>query len=1176
MTVFSAKRSVKPVRQQVVAQLQAPTPLWKRSLLRRGGENDKGGPAGNGQDADEEGREECKDIIQELSLSVEPIVEELGDETILAMKKAGTLEVEDDEVLALFRKHKAMKGKLLFEAENANNIGVEHFGYGDIPFARTFFEKALEMINRPQKTAAQELSDLHEFILAKYNGERTNLYDALAAGEFKLSLSRRRFVEIMKNLGYPGDADRLYTIANTNGKNDGKVTTVELDRVIKAQPLRLDEMDREPVEKGIVLSNIAACDMQQNNAGEALHKLREAGKIIQYAAERGDGDLRVQRVMGNVASAYILLGAHDCALNYLSASLTQREAVQSSHDPDILNVLYLIGYCFLVKANRFDIVFDRKRMDSRQQENPVEVNYSLALCAFKDRLRRQQAAMEASMQDFPGGSDQLRLDIARSHEVIAEIHDQRGELERAMKHLELAVKQKEEMLAEGDPDLLNSWNVYASVAVEAGLFEEAINVLEKAYTASVALFGENSLSVATEQFYMALVNFRIGIHLAKGDREQAEASFKIAVTNLQRVISVRTEYCGEESPEVCECHQLMGNILLAIGDRKGARRSFQRALLLRTKVMGTTHVAVASSCHALGCFYARTPRRHQEAIFLLRKAVRIREKRLEEDSLHLAESLHELGSALLRRHAAGDTEAALPLLSRAAQIREKKAGRRSLSYAASMQQVGQAHLQLELYSEARLYFQAALSIREQLAGKKAIQTAMTHFALGLTFYNLGDFNLAMKQLKLSYSAREAFFGPEHPHSADSLHLIGMVYVKKGDMNASLPFLLRSLDIRIKLNEEECQERLEDSDEDEATRRAHQVRVNNMKPEMSIAVSLRPPPPPPPVQQKMPGKKGSKRNLSKAELEEVKREARDGKQSPSIITSMTRAFGSIKPNGISGDGLPGMETRSTFSSRISPVPQNNAAAAVGDEEDDDSELLVEDVGVDVTGTYAGPIGNLMHLVAVVHMDQEDLDQARYHLSRAICIRKEVFGARSGEYAESLHLMGTFWTKMERSVSALKCFQRALRVREQACGHMHESIATTCTELGRVLAEVGQPHEASLYLLRAIGIREQLFGPNDEVVLRLKETCCNLEAEGMHYDPVAGGEALPHFSQRTAESHLHGYGASAVGSVKNPTATGRSTTEKSSNANETPRGDPRGDDASARTGAASTRTAAVRPS
>lgn len=89
-----------------------------------------------------------------------------------------------------------------------------------------------------------------------------------------------------------------------------------------------------------------------------------------------------------MAIAYIHLQDLDAALHYLAAMLERREEKLGRLHSEVLNVLFLSGYSFLLKANRFNIVQDGRRMDKKKQENAVEVNYHLSLCAFKDRIRR--------------------------------------------------------------------------------------------------------------------------------------------------------------------------------------------------------------------------------------------------------------------------------------------------------------------------------------------------------------------------------------------------------------------------------------------------------------------------------------------------------------------------------------------------------------------------------------------------------------------------------------------------------------------------------------------------------------------------------------------------------------------------------------------------------------------
>jgi len=1185
----------KLTRNQILRQLREPEETGALARLRAKlrtqlgqGEEEEGATFKDSGDEEEDDDDEFKDVADELCLTVEPQVEELGEPAILDLKRSGKLNVDDDDIIQRFKRHKARQGKAMFEAENANNLGVEYFGFGDMVGALAYFKRALESCSKETKPAAQELAEFKDFIKQQYDGDLQAFYTALSDGEWRLALGRRRFVTVMKKVSYPGDPDRLFSMLDFCSK-DGKATMTEVDALLQTKGARLSRMDNDSIQKGVILNNIGACHLQQGNYIVGLQRLREASKIIQQASENVDDDSVVHRVMSNIAVAYINLGDIDAAINFISRVLNRREATSGVLESDALNALYLSGYCFLVKANRFDIIYDQKRMDDRKQENAIEVNYNLAQCAFKERLRRQQLALDGISNAIDGEEveigrvEQLRLDVSRSHEIIAEIHDKRRELDRAIPHLRKAVSHKEAILSESDPEMLSSWNILASVCMRSGLFEEALEVMEKAISASIVLFGETSLAVATEVLHVGLILFRMASQqIGAGDRELAAGSFQLAVEKLTEAKEVQAELLGDEDEEFASTVQLLGSVYLAAGQRREARRHFEQALLIRVALLGRADVATASSAHALGTLYARMPRRQKEALQLLRKASLIRERRLGGESLYLAESLHELGSVLLRQRNRRDHELALQHLSRAAKIRERKLGKESLKYASSLHQVGQAHAHLGLFGEARLYLQAALALRERLTSKRSAQVAMSRFALGVTLYNLGELGSAMKELRGAYVARESMYGTEHAQSADCLHQIGVVHFKGGEPQAALPFMLRALEIRKRLNAVDVAAREEDSDEDprDLLRRAsaRDKRIQRMR-ELSRKEQTREEKHRKIAERRIQEENNREKRRSGVERQKLKSAAqadnkkgmRSSKYFTGVFKSLRSKSGAWSSQGESDAGVSSSSPRSPQSSeqegsdsdagsdgsdgirnhnasprdrdkhgkRQSPgrnltggfpvqgEPKNKTDAATpsgsdqAGDDSDDSNVCLDDIGVDIRGWLAGAIGSSMLTLAIVYMEIKDHRAARMYLRSAICIREEVFGSVSTEHGEALHVYGVLNQKQDQLVIALRYFRDALHVREKASGHAHESTAASCIAMGEVLVSLGHGEDANIYLLRGINIRESLFGPEDAVVKGLKDKWGKLMAAWMQYDPVKQGEALPHFSRRSPESFLHGF-------------------------------------------------------
>ena len=1030
------------------------------------------------------------DVAQNLGLSADPVVQEIGEESLLELKKSGNLDSHDDNVIAAFKKHKATIGKSLFEAENTNYWGVEMYLLGDYHTAFDYFSQALKLTSEKKKSAAAELAVLKAFIKERYDGSEEMLYTELVRGEWRSALGHKKFVEALSRLEYPGDADRVFTMLDSVA-NDGKVSLPELTSTLKAKTVRLNSMDREPIQKGIVLSNLACCSLQRGDVMSALQSFRESLRIVRLAAgKKRDSDDNVVTIMTNIAVAYIHLGDTDAALHTLSVVLERREMSQGRLHEDALAILHLVGYAFLVKANRFQILGDRQRMDNRKQDNPLLVNYHFALCAFKERLLRQQTslskmpALDSVLCDV-GARHQLELHIARSHEVIAEIHDKCEDLDRARDHLSASLQYKKEILDAADPDLFSTLNMYAGVCARSGRDKEALESMSLAMRASEELFGYKSSAVATQLFHLGLLHLRIAFGATA---PRVKDVLQKSIEQLQQCLSLRSELFGLESEEVAATAHLLGSVHFAAGDVQQARRSYEKALLIRIS-LASNDATIACSAHALGSLCIRCPRRLNDGVVLLQKAAAIRRRQLGEDSLYLADTLHELGSALLLRQSGSDGNDALAYLSQAAAIREGTLGKKNVLYAASLHQLGQAHLILALPSEAKRYLQASLGLRERLVGKHSAQAASSRAAFGVASANEGDFDTAMVSLKMAYRDREKILGQMHPLSADNLYQLSLVLMRKGDVEQALAALTQCLQVFSSLNDADVKARMAEGDEEldaqkisERTRRVQAKRARRGHAE---------------VEQTGLDSKAPRQSMAGQWLAKVKSKFQ------STTTSNTKEAAGI--SAYAGDA------------EVSGFPP-------------DDEVCIEDTGVDIRGCHAPKLALLMQTLASVHMEMREFSKSRHWLDRSGCIREEIFGVVSKEVGETMHQFGLLFRLCHKPSTALLYFRKALNARERACGFADAATAETCEQLAEILHELGNADEASIFMSKALAIKEQLPSVTAPEIAKAREKWNGLAAAGMEYDPVQMGEALPHISRRSAESYLHGWKDRGKGSQK----------------------------------------------
>eukprot|EP00438_Fugacium_kawagutii_P021756 Skav204651 [mRNA] locus=scaffold949:89059:93092:- [translate_table: standard] len=530
-----------------------------------------------------------------------------------------------------------------------------------------------------------------------------------------------------------------------------------------------------------------------------------------------------------------------------------------------------------------------------------------------------------------------------------------------------------------------------------------------------------------------------------------------------------------------------GSVSFASGNFKNARKNFEKALLIRT-TFGRENPTVACSAHALGSLYARMPRRQEDAIALLGKAASIRKEQLGEDSVHLADTLHELGSAIMVRQSAQSLQQALAYLSQAAAIREEKLGKRNAEYAASMHQLGQVHLHLGLASEAVLYLQAALSLRETLLGRQSAQAAASKAALGVACANNGDLEKGFKLLKATYKYREKLFGPNHALSADVLHQIGLVMIRQKKLDASLAPLLQALKVYRKLNQDDVKARLEDSEEDTAalvqktSERTKRVQTKRSR-------------------------KGTKPSES---ADPAETEAKSSGFMAKVRTLAKHRLGVGQKQDQEDP-----ERQEDEEAAKAAVAKQRARSKDAKDDDEDSEVCIEEIDADIRGCFAPRLANVMLTLADVYADLRDLAEAKYWLDRSACVREELFGSSSAELGEAMHHFGLLHRRLGSSKKALAYFRKALRSRERSCGYSHNATAETCEQLAQVLHDLGNGEEAGIFINKAVAIRESLPSTKQSGLQETLEKSHALAASGMEYDPVQRGETVPHISKRTLE-------------------------------------------------------------
>lgn len=132
-----------------------------------------------------------------------------------------------------------------------------------------------------------------------------------------------------------------------------------------------------------------------------------------------------------------------------------------------------------------------------------------------------------------------------------------------------------------------------------------------------------------------------------------------------------------------------------------------------------------------------------------------------------------------------------------------------------------------------------------------------------------------------------------------------------------------------------------------------------------------------------------------------------------------------------------------------------------------------------------------------------EQAEKHVSAALKIRSELFGAIHPDVAECLNNLGILAKARGNYDEAEQYYRDALEMRRAALGRTHPDVAESMNDLGVLLKTKGQLSQAESLLREALEIRRPAFSRHPELVATTK---ANLAAVLKHKREYQEAEAL----------------------------------------------------------------------
>jgi tetratricopeptide (TPR) repeat protein len=220
------------------------------------------------------------------------------------------------------------------------------------------------------------------------------------------------------------------------------------------------------------------------------------------------------------------------------------------------------------------------------------------------------------------------------------------------------------------------------------------------------------------------------------------------------------------------------------------------ALVIREKLLGTSHLLVAKSLNNLATLYWERSE-FDEAQALFERALVIREKG-PVSHMERVESLNNLGLVYIFQQRFGEAES---LLQRTYVLSEKAlagtyAGHAETTDAlsSSLNNLGYLYYVQGRYQEAQSLYQRAYPVWEELYGPQHPNIAILLYNLGCNYQGMRDYEASERYHLRALTMCEQLLGAMHRHTARSLNSLGELYCVQERYAEAEPLLRRALHI----------------------------------------------------------------------------------------------------------------------------------------------------------------------------------------------------------------------------------------------------------------------------------------------------------------------------------------------------------------------------------------------
>ena len=434
-----------------------------------------------------------------------------------------------------------------------------------------------------------------------------------------------------------------------------------------------------------------------------------------------------------------------------------------------------------VSARKSTASYRTKKFIQRHKVGVVIATIAVMLIAMVTAFYTIQLAEERDKAELEAEKSKKVSEFLAGIFKVADPEQSRGETITARELLDNGVKRIEKELADQPEVLANMLGVTGNVYKSLGLYDNALVLLQKAYSINDSLLGSDSPETVKSLNDLANLNFAMG-------------DYESAIDKFDKTLEKRKTIYGEKSLEVAESMNDLGMVLREEGDYKQSEKLLITSLSIRKKLLPLTSPEVAQSINNLGLLKEDLGE-YNEAKKLIEEALVMKEKIYGKIHPSVTETIGNLAMLLQQM---GDYEEASKLFNKTLVVDKQLYGEVHPSISTDLYNIASnTALMGDLNSADKLYSEV-LELDKKLLGEEHPYIALDLNNLAGILSDKGEYAKAEKLYKESLALNEKIYGKEHPEVATSMSNLGVMYNRWGKYSLAEPLLKSALDMRIKL------------------------------------------------------------------------------------------------------------------------------------------------------------------------------------------------------------------------------------------------------------------------------------------------------------------------------------------------------------------------------------------